>query len=145
MSKRLRTHDFKQFVLTINGLLIGGFGEEGGCEYEWAADIGEDTVGADGEVTFSRNNDERVYVDITVMQTSQGYARLMALMQQQQREPEILPMPFEASNPRTGERFFSEYTVFKSRPEANEQKVSQDRTIRILLPYAKYTAPTLAL
>ena len=50
---RLRTHDFSQFVLTVGGIIIGGFGDDGGVEFEMGADVGEDTVGADGEVTFS--------------------------------------------------------------------------------------------
>lgn len=131
----LRTHDFSQYVLTIGGVIIGGFGDAGGVEFEMGADIGEDGVGADGEVVFSRNNDRRMYVDITVKQTSAGHARLHALAAVQKLQPEILPLPFESFNPRTGERVSSGYTVFKTIPGANEQKDAQDRVWRVLLPY----------
>ncbi|RAL23054.1 hypothetical protein DL240_09210 [Lujinxingia litoralis] len=141
----LKTHDFKQTVLSIGGQLIGGFGEEGGIEFEWGSDIGEDVVGADGEVTFSRTNDRRLYADITVMQTSAGYARLMALMRAQQAQSNIEELPFELSNPGTGERVACAYTVFKTRSDPTQQKQAQERTIRVLLPYAEVSGPETAL
>lgn len=141
----MKTHDFSQTVLTIGGQLIGGFGEEGGVEFEWADDIGEDVVGADGEVTFSRSNDKRMYADITIMETSAGYARLLALSRAQEAQANIGPLPFELSNPRTGERVSSSYTVFKTRPTPNQQKSAQERTIRVLLPYASHTGPVTPL
>lgn len=141
----LKTHDFGQVTLSVGGVLIGGFGEEGGVEFEWASDIGEDIVGADGEVTFSRSNDRRLYADITLLETSAGYSRLMAMMRAQQMEPAILPLPFELANPVTGERISSSYTVFKTRGEANVQKGAQERTVRVLLPYAEVTGPIIPL
>ncbi len=142
---RLRTHDFSQFVLTVGGIIIGGFGDDGGVEFEMGADVGEDTVGADGEVTFSRNNDKRMYCDITVKQTSAGHARLSAMAAIQAAQPEILPLPFESFNPRTGERVSSEYAVFKTVPGASEQKSAQDRVYRLMLPYPKHIGPSTIL
>lgn len=142
---RLRTHDFKQYVLTIGGVIIGGFGDDGGVEFEMGADIGEDTVGADGEVTFSRNNDRRMYCDITVKQTSTGHARLSAFAAAQALQSEILPLPFESFNPRTGERVSSEFCVFKTAPGPSEQKAAQDRVWRVMLPYPKHIGPSTIL
>lgn len=139
---RLRTHDFSQFVLTIGGIIIGGYGDDGGVEFEWGAEVGEDTVGADGEVTFSRNNDRRAYCSITVKQTSASHGRLAAMAALQAAQPEILPLPFESFNPRTGERVSSEFCVFKSIPGPSEQKAAQDRVYQVMLPYPKYIGPT---
>lgn len=146
MQRRTRFHSFKQYICTVGGSLIGGYGDDGGVEIEFASEMVEDTVGADGEVTINATNDDRAYANFTLKQTSAGYARLMALLQAQKLQldtvGQALPLPFESFNPLTGERVFSEYTVFKSRPTVSEQKTAQDREIQAVLPYAKHTPPT---
>ena len=135
-------HDFKQFTLTLGGILIGGFGEEGGVEFEWLDDIGESTIGADGLVEFERNNDKRALATITQKAGGQGYARLMALLKRQQRQDSLEPLPLESWNAQTGERVSSAYTIFQTRPEPSEGKSAQERETQVLLPYAEWNPPS---
>ncbi|MFU8802622.1 MAG: hypothetical protein ACNA8W_02325, partial [Bradymonadaceae bacterium] len=88
---------------------------------------------------------DRANATLKLKQTSAGYARLMALLTAQKLQLDAtgmaLPLPFESFNPLSGERVFSEYAIFKSRPTVSEQKTAQDREVVVLLPYAKYTPP----
>jgi hypothetical protein len=145
MSRRTRFHSFKQYTCTVAGVLVGGHGDDGGVEIEFASDLIEDTVGADGEVTINTTNDDRAYVTFNMKQSSAGYARLMALLQAQKLQLDstgrALPLPFESFNPLTGERVSGAELIFKTRPTISEQKSAQDREIGAVLPYAQYTPP----
>lgn len=146
--QELKTHNFGQYILTISSQLIGGFGNDGGVQFEWAGDEVEDEAGADGEVTANVSNDRRLYADVNLRENSQGYARLVALwnvQKEQSKAGSIQPMPLESFNPRTGERVFSRYTIFKSRPTPSVQKSAEERTLRLLLPYPELTPPTTQL
>lgn len=136
-----KLHDFKQYNLTIGGALIGGFGEEGGVEFEWVEDIGESTIGADGLVEFERNNDKRLLATITLKASGSGYARCVALMRAQEQQDSFTPLPLESSNPRTGERVTSAYTIFQTRPEPNAEKSASEREIQVLLPHPEFYGP----
>lgn len=136
-----KLHDFSQYVLTIGGVLIGGFGEDGGVEFEWMEDIGESTIGADGLVEFERNNDKRLTATITLKASSDGYARITALMKAQMQQDTLTELPFESADPQTGERVTSAYTIFQSRPEPTMEKSAQEREIEVLLPYPEFHGP----
>lgn len=139
-----KLHDFSQFVLTIGGVLIGGFGEDGGVEYEWVEDIGESTIGADGLVEFERNNDKRLIATVTLKASGSGYGRLVALMKGQQQLNSITPLPYESFNPQTGERVTSAYSIFQTRPEPNAEKSAMERETDILLPSPEFYGPGVA-
>jgi uncharacterized protein YkvS len=130
------TYDFKQVILTVANLRVGGFDEEGGVAFEMAADIGESSVGLGGEVVWSRSNDERVFVDITLMESSRSYRDLDALLKLQQEQNPILPLPFVMRDNISGETVTSEYAIFVTRPAPNKNRQSGTRVFRLLLPNA---------
>ena len=74
-----KTYDLGAVVCTLGPVGIGGYGEEGGLEFEQASVIGEVTVGATGLSTFSRSNNKDMIVTITVMETSLAYNLLGAI------------------------------------------------------------------
>lgn len=134
--QRVATYDFKAVTTTIGGILIGGFSEDGGISYEMAADIGESAVGLGGEVVFSRYNDLRVFVDISVMETSRSYKALMDLLTLQQAQPIIAPLPFVSRDNISGETVTSDYAIFQTRPTPTKNRQAGVRTFRLLLPNA---------
>ena len=83
MSTPLKTYDLQSVYLTLGGYRIGGYGEDGGIEFEYSADIGELKTGADGQSVFSRINNPAMLCTITVMETSLSYKQLADLMQAQ--------------------------------------------------------------
>jgi hypothetical protein len=90
----LKTYDLDKVLIIINGIRLTGFGEDAAIAFEPQSNIGEHTVSADGQVTFSRNNDKRVLATITLRETSKAVRDLYALLLAQNAQPAILPMPF---------------------------------------------------
>ena len=137
MFELLKTYDFAQVYITLDGRRITGFGADGGVKFTPEADLGEHDAGADGLVTFSRTNDKRVVAEITVKDNSAAYVWLSARMALQQLENPILPMPFFMRDINSGEQVSEGQTVFINVPEVEKVKASGDRVFRILLPYAR--------
>ena len=116
---------------------ITGFGESDVVSFEMAADIGEDTLGADGEVTFSRNNDDRVYATITCYESSKGYQQLAAIMQTQiAAVGAIPPLSFLMQDSINGDQINDSQCMFKSRPGPSKAKGVSERAFQVLLPNA---------
>ncbi len=137
MSAPLKTYDLTIVNVSINGIRIQGFGEDAAITFEMASDDVEDSVGADGQVTASRTNDNRVYVDITCKENSAGCRDLGLLQFTQQQIPTFTRLPFLMSDPQTGEIITSQHTVFKTHPGPSKAKLAGERVFRLLLPQAK--------
>lgn len=133
----LRPYDFNQVLITVDGVQIGGFGEEGGIEFEMGGDMLEHSVGADGTVFVNRSNDKRVIGTITVMQNTAAATYLGGKMQLQNAA--IGPLPtinLFIRNLITGEQIQDPQSVFIQRPAPNQNASSSERAFPILLPYA---------
>lgn len=138
-AKFLRTYSFEQVMCTVNGVAIdGGWGEDGGLEFEMAGDAMTDAVGAAGEVVVNKSADRRVYVDITVKQGSRAATYLGELAQAQLNNTAgpIIPVVFFMRNFITGEVVKDSQAVFATRPGPDQQSEAGERVFRLLLPYA---------
>ena len=130
----LKSYNLGLVALTIGGIPIGGYGTDGGIEFEQGSDLFEKTVGATGLPTYSLLNDDTVQVTITVMETSAAYAALAALMQAQVAAASLgalPPLPFNMIDISTGDTISAAFSVFMSRPNQNKARVAGAREFRI--------------
>lgn len=132
----LKTYDLDKVLGTLGGYRIGGHGETGAFEFEMASDIGDHSVSADGQVTFSRNNDKRVILTITVMETSVSYKDLGVLMKAQQLQSPIEPLVFFMQDSINGDEVEEQYATFLTRPGPSKGKKVGERQFKLLLPNA---------
>lgn len=138
-----KTYDLKLVICTVGGVAINGYGDGDAITFEWAADIVEETVGADGDVVFSRTNDRRLRVTLNLMQKSRAHLLLFGLLELQHGDtvgihpPVILPVPFFLVDPSTGETIASGDTVFVSRPAPSKNKVAGAVVYKLTLPSPK--------
>jgi hypothetical protein len=136
-SKPLKSYDLAKLLLIVGGYDISGFGEDGGVTLELGADRYEKTVGADGEVAVSANNDNTVIATINVMETSKAYRVLADLQRDQEDEEGALPaLDFLMRDPINGDKVSDRYAVFMNKPAPSKGKKVGSREFRILLPNA---------
>lgn len=135
----LKTYDLKYVTLIVGGMLISGYGEEGGIEFEYSQDIGEVTASADGSPTFSRFNNGIVLCTITVRESSDSYRDLGMLLNAQQLQMEIQPLPFLMNDLINGDNIADQYAVFVQRPGLNKAQEVGDRSFVLALPTAAHT------
>ena len=135
----LKTYNLKDGnILTIGGVVIGGYGKDGGIAYSYGSARYEDVVGADGQVTVSRLNDERVYAEITLMENSPAYKELMGLHRFQEIQAKlptgILPLPYLHEDHVNGDVIASSHCVFLEQPEPSKSRTVGEITFKLLLP-----------
>lgn len=136
MPTSIKTYDLASVYLLVGGYRLGGFGEEGGIEFEYGADIGETKVGADGQATFSRNNNDSMTATITLMETSKSYRDLAALMQAQIDAETIEALSFRMEDEINGDKVSARYATFLTRPTPNKGRAAGERQFKIFLPNA---------
>jgi hypothetical protein len=141
----LKTYNLKDGnVLIVGGVVIGGYGKEGGLKYSYGSDRVEDVVGADGQVTVSVLNDQRMYAEITLMENSPASKELMALLRIQGLQASlptgILPLAYFHSDLVNGDLVADAYAVFMNLPEPSKSRTVGEVTYKILLPAAAKTA-----
>lgn len=137
-TERARSYDFNQVILTLNGVSISGWGSDGGVAYEFASDLITDAVGIGGEVTMSKINDWRMYLDITVKQTSRANTFIGSLVRAQ-RNNVVGEMPVVnvfMRNFITGEIVKDAQARFKTDAPPTQEAEAGDRVYRMTLPYA---------
>lgn len=136
-SRPLKSYDLSKILLIVGGYDISGFGEDGGVTFEIPSARYEDTVGADGEVAVSANNDNRMYAVINVMETSKAYKTLADLQKDQEAEDGALPaLAFLMRDPINGDEVSDRYAAFMTKPAPSKGKKVGSREFRILLPNA---------
>lgn len=140
MSAPLKTYDFALVLLIIGGFEISGYGDDGGIDYEYPSASNEHGVGADGHVTVSRTNDNRMIAHVTVKESSKSYRDLAALERIQRAQPTILPLPFIMRCLTTGDEVSDQYAAFLQIPTPSKGKNATDRVFDILLPNGKANA-----
>lgn len=138
--KVVKNYDLKHHnIITLGGLRFGGFGEDGGVEYEYDSDVFEYVSGADGQVTVSDQNNEIMIATITLMETSKSISemeRLRDLQRKAARRGPIPPLPFIHIDIVQGDKIADTYAVFLDRPTPSKARSAGERQYRILLPYA---------
>ena len=135
---RAKTYDLRHVYALVGVYDISGYGEDGSIEFEWMEDLGELTVGSDGEeIVFSRNNNNVLTVTITLMETSTAYRDMMGLMAAQQALIAIVPLPFMMIDANNGDSVVDSYAVFLTRSAPSKGKKAGSREFKIALPDPK--------
>lgn len=132
------TYDLKAVDLMIGGFRMSGAGEAGLVEYEWASDLAELTVGADGEAIVSALNNNALIATVTLMESSVSYATLAANMEVARLLSGIAPLPanpFFMFDRRNGDSV-SGTARFLTRPTPSKLATVGEREFRIVLPKA---------
>ena len=128
-------YNFKDGNLILIGThRIGGWSEDGGIEYELAADTYEDVNGAYGQTTISQLNDPRMYATITVKESSKSYGILYGLWKAQKALLVKPALPFSHRDLLNGDEVSDPQCVFISPPTPSKGRTAGDREFRILLP-----------
>jgi hypothetical protein len=135
-----KTYDLKNVVCTIGGVPISGYGETDAVTLEWTSDIVESTVTADGQAIYSRLNDRRLNVTVTLSQKSRAVGLLQTMLDAQHGEtlpiapPQILPLPFLLIDPASGDQISSFDTVFMQRPAPSKGRTIGEVQFMVQLP-----------
>lgn len=80
MAPKLKIYDADKVTATFFGFLIdSGLGEDEFIRITPEGPVVTDKAGADGEVVRSKTNEKRVTIKITLLQTSEGNAKLSAI------------------------------------------------------------------
>lgn len=135
-----RSYDLKAVDLVIGGVVIEGFAPDDAIEFEWASEIGESTVGADGHPVFSRYNDQRLFCRIHLLETTQGYRNLAALMATQAGQEAVTALSFLMRDRINGDEVSDRFATFLERPVPSKGRTAGTRTFRLVLPNAGATA-----
>lgn len=137
-----KSYDLSKVALTLAGVPLGGYGEDGGIEVEFQAPIHEVTVGADGLTVASKTNNTDAVATITLSESSAGYARLALLMKAQELNPlpALVPLAFMLLDPINGDTISTAFAIFIDRPTVSKGRTAGDRVFTIHLPGAAITA-----
>jgi len=136
-----KTYDLKYGNrILVGGVLIGGYAEDGGIEYEYGSDVFEPLVGADGQATVSMLNDNSMTATLTLMETSPAYRDLMILLTAQINVVKlglpVPPLPFVHADSRNGDAVFSGFCVFLNKPAPSKSRTVGEREFRLFLAQA---------
>lgn len=130
-----KDYNFKDGVkLVIGNVIVGGYGADGGVEYEFASDIYEDESGADGQVSVSQLHDYRMYANVTLKETSSSYRQLFNLLTAQRALLRKTAMPYTHKDLLNGDSVTVGTCIFMGWPTPSKARTAGDRTFRILLP-----------
>jgi len=138
-----KTYNLATCFVAVGPVVVSGYSEDGGLEYEEGGDLFEDQVGSDGESVSSRVNNHDVYCNISLMETSKAYRDLMLLLEAQLLAVDagtpITPLPFAMNCSSTGDTCLSLYTTFMARPPQTKGRTAGERVFRLKLNKPKRT------
>lgn len=140
MPTPLKTYDLLNGVdLILGGFDISGYGEDGAVEIEAAEDVATPSFSADGQATVSRTNNNALYVNITVRETSRSYRDLAGMWRTQENQTPIERLEFLLRDRINGDEVRDQYAAFLQVPTPSKAKAAGDRVFRLLLPNARST------
>lgn len=136
-----KSYCFADVVLTVNGIRIQGFGDDGGVTIEPDGDDGALSQGADGEVTLTQFAPPPFKATIKLKQTSTSNGVLAGLRAlQRSLGVSLMPCPFSLLDPGSGETLLSPQAIFMGRPSVSMDKEASDREWVLGLPNPAYLA-----
>lgn len=134
-----KSYDLKSGVQCIvAGVLVSGFGENDAVTVERMADQRESMPSADGDVVYSKTNDNRVRITLTLHDRSRAYRDLAAAAQAQLASPVIVPTPFFLSDT-NGDSITSAEAIFMRLPEPSKNRRAGEVQFLLELPNPNIT------
>lgn len=142
-------YDLKAVGLSIGTVSMGGYGENGGIEFEDERDLGSYTVGADGLAVFNANNSSVVFCTITLLESARSYTLLALEMEARRILSQVggplPPLPFFMFDRINGDSVSGANCNFMQRPMQNKARGVSERVFRVGIPKAVRLYGTLNL
>ena len=134
----LKTYDLMANFVTLAGVRLGGWGEDGGVEYAFESDNFEHISGADDSTVVSKINDGRLVATVTVLETSATYRHLaqLAIAQLATIGP-VLPLAWGHVDLGNGDAINDGQAVMLNLPGPSKGRKVGTREFKILLPNGK--------
>lgn len=130
-------YNLRAVQCTVGNYLISDLGE-GGITTESPSERIGDSVSADGRAHFHVIHDDRVYVTISVMASSQAAAVLFTLAEAQRQAQRAglatPPLLFSLFDPLLGDSLNDSYAVFKVVPTPSKTVEEGTLDFQLLLP-----------
>ena len=135
-----KSYSFGDCVLTIAGLPIGGYGEDGGVTFEPLTPERTITaIGADGQTTANQSKDRRYRMTIRLMETSTSNTTCGGLQSLQELARGPLktanynqPVVFRDLN--TGEAISCNQCIWEGEPTITKDATASVREWKAILP-----------
>lgn len=132
----VKPYDLKQVVCNFGPVIFKGFAEGSAISITFEANIFDSVVGADGETTRSRTNNNNAKATVSLMQTSTAHAQMVLQTLRNAALSGIL-YPFYLASPLTGEVYESAQAYVEKLPDAGFEMAAGAREWVIYLPDCK--------
>lgn len=136
-----QTYSPEDVEITINGNIIGGYADGTFVTIEREADAYTKIVGADGEVTRTRNANKSGSLTLTLKQTSDSHAVLMALQNADETDDSSIFPVYVRDN--LGYEYFAEEGWIRKTPNAEYGAELSNREWLIDLAKIAYIPPSI--
>jgi hypothetical protein len=135
----LKTYDSKLIVITFGPLIISGYAEDSIATLTPESEIFTAKVGADGQTTRSRSNNDNYKCSLRLMQTSDSQSQIQALTLRNSILSGIT-WPFKLISPTTRELYESSNAYLERNPDAEFGREAGEREYTFYLPSCKINA-----
>lgn len=134
----LKSYNLKNVVCSFGPVVFSGYAEDDAITLTPESEIFTSKVGADGQTTRSRSNNDNYKATVRFMATSG--ARL-SLQEQTLRNAALsqVTYPFQLTSPDTGETYSSSQAYVEKLPDAAFGREASEREYTIYLPSCKVT------
>ena len=132
----LKTYDLKLVTCNFGPVLFKGFAEGSAISIAFEANIFDAVVGADGETTRSRTNNNNAKATVSLMQTSTAHAQMV---QATLRNAALsgVTFPFYLVSPATQEVYDCAQAYVEKLPDGSFEMAAGTREWVIYLPDCK--------
>ena len=134
----LKSYNLKSVVCSFGPVVFSGFAEDDAITLTPESEIFTSKVGADGQTTRSRSNNDNYKATIRFMATSTAR---VSLQEQTLRNAALsqVTYPFYLSSPDTGEIYSSSQAYVEKLPDASFGREASEREYTIYLPSCQVT------
>ncbi len=129
----LKTYNLKDVVCNFGDVIFSGFAEDDAITLTPESEIFTSKVGADGQTTRSRSNNDNYKATVRFMATSDARVKLQ---DRTFRNAALssLTLPFRLYSPSTGEEYTCSQAYVEKLPDASFGREASEREYTIYLP-----------
>lgn len=139
----LGLYNLKLVQVSIGSFRVTGWGDDDACTISPMGDLQESAVSADGKHTvYSKINDDRYEVKLTVRRTSLAFKRLGELLQRQMKDRDegtLRHLAFQMYDPVTGDKVTARSAQFMRAPDLAQGKTAGTAEFKLELPSPEIT------
>ena len=132
----LKTYDFKKCEMVFGPVVVSGFSEGSAVTFTPEAEVFTAKVGADGQTTRSRSNNDNYKCTFRLMQTSDSLNQVQ-LLTLRNSALSNQTYPFKFVSPTTGESYTCANAYVERLPDAEFADEAGEREYTLYLPSCK--------